>query len=50
VSYIIGNDGITLCAELSAAVKEGDIVVASNEELHTAAQRQTAAGTVERSS
>jgi hypothetical protein len=35
--YIIANDGITLCAELPAAVNEGEIVVASNEELHAAA-------------
>jgi hypothetical protein len=34
--YIIGNDGITLCREPPAAVNEGDIVVASNEELHAA--------------
>ena len=34
--YIIGNDGITLCREPSAAVNEGEIVVASNEELHAA--------------
>src|ERR1700680_4472440 len=33
--YIIGNDGITLCGEPPAAVNEGEIVVASNEELHT---------------
>jgi hypothetical protein len=31
--YIIGNDGITLCRELPAAVNEGESVVASNEEL-----------------
>jgi hypothetical protein len=35
--YIIGNDGITLCREPPAAVDEGEIVVASNEELHAAA-------------
>jgi Protein of unknown function (DUF3489) len=35
--YIIGNDGITLCGELPAAVNESEIVVASNEQLHTAA-------------
>jgi hypothetical protein len=35
--YVIGNDGITLCAELPAAVKEGEIVVASKEELQAAA-------------
>src|SRR3982074_2326041 len=34
--YIIGNDGITLCREPPAAVKEGEIVVTSNEELHAA--------------
>ena len=34
--YIIGNDGITLCREPPAAVNEGEIVVASNEELHSA--------------
>ena len=34
--YIIGNDGITLCREASRAVNEGEIAVASNEELHAA--------------
>ncbi|MGA7866121.1 MAG: DUF3489 domain-containing protein [Stellaceae bacterium] len=34
--YIIGNDGITLCREPPAAVNEGEIVVASNEDLHAA--------------
>jgi hypothetical protein len=34
--YIIGNDGITPCREPPAAVSEGEIVVASNEELHAA--------------
>jgi hypothetical protein len=34
--YIIGNDGITLCREPPAAVNEGEIVAASNEELHAA--------------
>ena len=34
--YIIGNDGITLCGEPPTAVNEGEIVVASNEELHAA--------------
>jgi hypothetical protein len=34
--YIIGNDGITLCREPPAVVGEGEIVVASNEELHAA--------------
>src|ERR1700736_6358407 len=32
--YIIGNDGIILCSEPPAAVNEGEIVVASSEELH----------------
>jgi Protein of unknown function (DUF3489) len=34
--YIFGNDGITLSREPPAAVSEGEIVVASNEELHSA--------------
>ena len=34
--YIIGNDGIILCREPPAAVNEGEIVVASNEELRAA--------------
>jgi Protein of unknown function (DUF3489) len=34
--YIFGNDGITLSREPTAAVSEGEIVVASNEELHAA--------------
>jgi hypothetical protein len=34
--YIIGDDGITLCCEPPAAVSEGEIVVASNAELHAA--------------
>ena len=34
--YIIGNVGISLCREPPAAVSEGEIVVASNEELHAA--------------
>jgi hypothetical protein len=32
--YIIGNDGITLCREAPTAVNDGEIAVASNEELH----------------
>ena len=32
--YIIGNDGITLSRKAPAALNEGEIVVASNEELH----------------
>src|SRR5690242_641068 len=35
--YIIGNDGITLCSEPPATVKEGEIVVAASAELHAAA-------------
>ena len=34
--YIIGNDGITLSRTAPAALNEGEIVVASNEELHAA--------------
>jgi hypothetical protein len=34
--YIIGNDGITLCREPPTAVNEGEIAIASNEELHAA--------------
>jgi Protein of unknown function (DUF3489) len=34
--YIIGNDGITLCREAPATLSEGEIAVASNEELHAA--------------
>ena len=34
--YIIGNDGITLCREPPTAANGGEIVVASNEELHAA--------------
>ena len=34
--YIIGNDGITLCREAPAILNEGEIAVASKEELHTA--------------
>jgi hypothetical protein len=32
--YTIRNDGFTLCRETPTAVNEGEIVVASNEELH----------------
>ena len=35
--YIISNDGITLCREPTAPVNEGEIFVASGEELHAAA-------------
>jgi Protein of unknown function (DUF3489) len=34
--YIIGNDGITLCRETPATVNDGEITVASNQELHAA--------------
>jgi len=34
--YIIGNDGITLCRETPASINDGEIVVASKEDLHTA--------------
>jgi hypothetical protein len=34
--YIIGNDGIALCREAPTPVNEGEIAVASNEELHAA--------------
>src|SRR5262249_13511666 len=34
--YILGNDGITLCREAPATVNDGEIAVASKEELHTA--------------
>ena len=34
--YIIGNDGITLSRKAPAALNEGEIVVASNAELHAA--------------
>ena len=36
VTYMIGNDGITLYREEPTAVNTGEIVVASNEELHAA--------------
>ena len=34
--YIIGNDGITLCRTTPAAVSNGEIAIASNEELRAA--------------
>ena len=34
--YIIGNDGITLCREPPAAINDGEISLASKEELHAA--------------
>ena len=35
-TYIIGNDGIALCRKAPATIGEGEIVVASKEELHAA--------------
>jgi hypothetical protein len=35
-TYIIGHDGIALCRKAPATVSEGEIVVASKEELHAA--------------
>ena len=35
--YVIDNNGITVCGEQPAAVNEGEVVVASKEELHAAA-------------
>jgi hypothetical protein len=32
--YIIGNDGITLCSEMPATMSQGEIAIASKEELH----------------
>ena len=37
--YIIGNDGIRLCREAPATVNDGEVAVASKEELHAAPQR-----------
>ena len=34
--YIIGNDGIALCRETSATVNDGEVAVASKEELPAA--------------
>src|ERR1700759_1366452 len=34
--YIIANDGITLCPEMPAAMTEGEVAIASKEELHAA--------------
>ena len=34
--YIIASDGITLCRRAPATLNDGEIAVASNEELHTA--------------
>jgi hypothetical protein len=35
-TYIIGNDGITLCREAPATVDEGEVAVASKEEARRA--------------
>ena len=35
-TYIIGDDGIALCRKVPATVSEGEIVVASKEELQAA--------------
>jgi hypothetical protein len=35
--YLIGNDRVTVCSEPPATVNEGEVVVASNEELHATA-------------
>ena len=35
-TYIIGNDGIALCCKTPAKVSDGEIIVASKEELHAA--------------
>jgi Protein of unknown function (DUF3489) len=35
-TYIIGNDGITLCREAPAPVTDAEIAIASKEELHAA--------------
>ena len=35
-TYIIGSDGIALCRKVPATVSEGEIVVASKEELQAA--------------
>jgi len=34
--YIIGNDGIALCREAPATANQGEIIVASNQQLHAA--------------
>ena len=34
--YIIGNDGITLCRKAPATINDGEVAVASKEELHAA--------------
>ena len=38
--YIIGSDGITLCRKAPATLNDGEIAVASNEELHAAQRRE----------
>jgi len=35
-TFIIGNDGIALCRKTPATVSDGEIIVASKEELHAA--------------
>src|SRR5215470_13523531 len=35
-NYIIGNDGIALCSEVPATLNNGEVAVASKEELHAA--------------
>src|SRR6516225_8919469 len=35
-TYIIGSEGITLCRKPPATVNDGEVAVASNEELHAA--------------
>ena len=34
--YLIGNDGIALCREAPATINDGEVAVASKEELHAA--------------
>ena len=34
--YIIGNDGITLCRKAPVTINDGEVMVASKEELHAA--------------
>ena len=42
--YIIGSDGITLCGKAPATVNDGEIAVASNEELHAAPSKAILSG------
>jgi hypothetical protein len=39
--YIIGHDGITLCREAPATINDGEVMVASKEELHAAPSSRT---------